>query len=91
MFFDNFMRRYTEELADQTCYLPQSQNADTGPTSPRTDPILHGICQSVHQIISNHRVRARTGYAEIIHCLFLLLFALGYTDFKKKYRYVKDT
>ena len=30
------------ELADQTCYLTQSQYADTGPTSPSTDPIAPG-------------------------------------------------
>ena len=40
---DNFMCCHTEtEVADPTFYLTQSQNIDTGPTSPSTDPITPG-------------------------------------------------
>ena len=30
------------EVADQTCYLTQSQFTDTGPTSPSADPTKPG-------------------------------------------------
>ena len=36
------------EVADQTFYLTQSQYTDTGPTSPRADPITTGACQGNH-------------------------------------------
>ena len=43
---DNFTCCHTEiEVADQTFHLTQSQCTDTGPTSPRTDPITPGIWQ----------------------------------------------
>ena len=39
IFLDNFMCCHTEiKAAHQTCWLTQSQNTDTEPTSPRTDP-----------------------------------------------------
>ena len=41
---DNFMYCHTEiEVANPTFYLTQSQNTDTGPTSPSTDPIMPGV------------------------------------------------
>ena len=46
---DNFTCCHTEiEAADQTFYLTQSQYTDTGPTSPRTDPIMPGAWQGSH-------------------------------------------
>ena len=36
------------EVADPTFYLTQSQYTDTGPTSPRTDPISPGAWQGSH-------------------------------------------
>ena len=30
------------QAADQTCYLKLSQNTDSGPTSPSTDPVTPG-------------------------------------------------
>ena len=46
---DNFTCCHTEiDVADQTFYLTQSQYADTGPTSPSTDPITPGAWQGSH-------------------------------------------
>ena len=46
---DNFTCCHTEiEVADQTFYLTQSQYTDTGPTSPRADPITPGAWQGSH-------------------------------------------
>ena len=43
---DNFTCCYTEiEVADPTLYLTQSQYTDTRPTSPSTDPTVHGAWQ----------------------------------------------
>ena len=43
---DNFTSGHTEiEVADPTFYLTQSQNTDTGPTSPSADPIMPGVWQ----------------------------------------------
>ena len=36
------------EVADPTFYLTQSQHTDTGPTSPRADPITPGAWQGSH-------------------------------------------
>ena len=36
------------EVADPTFYLTQSQYTDTGPTSPRADPITPGAWQGSH-------------------------------------------
>ena len=36
------------EVADQTFYLTQSQNTDTGPSSPSADPITPGAWQGSH-------------------------------------------
>ena len=46
---DNFTCCHTEiDVADQTCYLTQSQYTDTGPTSPSADPITPGAWQGSH-------------------------------------------
>ena len=46
---DNFTCCHTViEVADQTCYLTQSQYTDTGPTSPSADPITPGAWQGSH-------------------------------------------
>ena len=46
---DNFTCCHTEiEVADQTFYLTQSQNTDTGSTSPNADPIKPGSWQGSH-------------------------------------------
>ena len=46
---DNFTCCHTDiEVADQTFYLTQSQNTDTGPTSPSTDPLMPGAWQGSH-------------------------------------------
>ena len=46
---DNFTCCHTEiEVADQTFHLTQSQYANTGPTSPSTDPITPGAWQGRH-------------------------------------------
>ena len=46
---DNFMCCHTEiEVAGPTLHLTQSQYADTGPTSPSTDPIMPGAWQGSH-------------------------------------------
>ena len=46
---DNFTCCHTEiEVADPTFYLTQSQYTDTGPTSPRADPITPGAWQGDH-------------------------------------------
>ena len=46
---DNCTCCHTEiEVADQTFHLTQSQYTDTGPTSPRTDPITPGTWQGSH-------------------------------------------
>ena len=46
---NNFTCCHTEvEVADQTFYLTQSQYTDTGPTSPRADPITPGAWQRSH-------------------------------------------
>ena len=46
---DNFTCCHTEiEVADPTFYLTQSQYTDTGPTSPRADPITPGAWQGSH-------------------------------------------
>ena len=46
---DNFTCCHTEiEVADQTFHLTQSQYTDTGPTSPRADPITPGAWQGSH-------------------------------------------
>ena len=46
---DNLTCRHTEiEVADPTFYLTQSQYTDTGPTSPRADPITPGAWQGSH-------------------------------------------
>ena len=37
------------EVADQTLHLTQSQYTDTGPTSPRTDPITPDAWQGSHR------------------------------------------
>ena len=43
IYLDNFTCCHTEiEVADQIFHLIQSQYTDTGPTSPRTDPMLPG-------------------------------------------------
>ena len=43
---DNCTCCHTEtEVADQTFYLTLSQYTDTGPTSPRADPIMPGVWQ----------------------------------------------
>ena len=48
---DNFTCCHTEiEVADQTFYLTQSQYTDTGPTSPRADPISPGAWQGSHPV-----------------------------------------
>ena len=40
---------YTEtEVADQTFYLTQSQDTDTGPTSPSADPVTPDAWQGSH-------------------------------------------
>ena len=46
---DNFTCCHTEiEVADQTFHLTQSQDTDTGPTSPSADPRTPGAWQSSH-------------------------------------------
>ena len=46
---DNFTCCHTEiQVAYQTFYLTQSQYTDTGPTSPRADPITPGAWQGSH-------------------------------------------
>ena len=46
---DNCACCHTErEVADQTCYLTQSQHTDTGPASPSYDPQLLGALQGSH-------------------------------------------
>ena len=46
---DNFTCCHTEiEAADQTFHLTRSQYTDTGPTSPRADPITPGAWQGSH-------------------------------------------
>ena len=46
---DNFTCCHTEiQVADPTFYLTQSQYANTGPTSPSTDPITPGAWQGSH-------------------------------------------
>ena len=46
---DKFTCCHTEaEAADQTFYLTQSQYTDTGPTSPRADPVTQGAWQGIH-------------------------------------------
>ena len=46
---DNYACCHTEiEVAHPTFYLTQSQYTDTGPTSPRTDPITPGARQGSH-------------------------------------------
>ena len=46
---DNCTCCHTEiEVEDQTCYLTQSQYTDTGPASPRADPISPGAWQGSH-------------------------------------------
>ena len=46
---DNFTCCHTETgVANQTFYLTQSQNTDTGSTSPSTDPITPGAWQGSH-------------------------------------------
>ena len=46
---DKYTCCYTEtEVADQTCYLTQSQHTDTRPTSPSADPIILGAWQGSH-------------------------------------------
>ena len=46
---DNFTCCHTDiEVADPTFYLTQSQYTDTGPTSPRADPITLGAWQGSH-------------------------------------------
>ena len=46
---DNFTCCHTEiQVADPTFYLTQSQYTDTGPTSPRADPIMPGAWQGSH-------------------------------------------
>ena len=46
---DNFTCRHTEiEVADETFYLAQSQNTETGPTSPSAEPILPDAWQGIH-------------------------------------------
>ena len=46
---DNSTCSHTEiEVADQTSHLTQSQYTDTGPTSPRADPITPGAWQGSH-------------------------------------------
>ena len=46
---DNFTCCHTEiEVADPTLHLTQSQNTNTGPTSPSTDPITPGAWQGSH-------------------------------------------
>ena len=43
---DNFTRCHTEiEVADPTFFLTQSHYTDTGPTSPRAEPIMPGAWQ----------------------------------------------
>ena len=49
IFLDNFACCHIEiEVADQTFHLTKSEYTDTGPTSPRTDPITPGGCQGSH-------------------------------------------
>ena len=46
---DNFTCCHTEiEVANQTFHLTQSQYTDTGPTSPRADPITPVTWQGIH-------------------------------------------
>ena len=46
---DNFTCCHTEiEVADKTFHLTQSQNTDTGPTSPSADPITPVAWQGSH-------------------------------------------
>ena len=47
---DNCMCCHTEiEVAGQTFCLMQSHYTDTGPTSPRADPIMPGAWQGSHR------------------------------------------
>ena len=36
------------EAADQTSYLTQAQQTDTGPTNPNADPVTPGAWQDSH-------------------------------------------
>ena len=46
---DDFTCCHTEiEVADWTFHITQSQNTDTGPTSPSTDPVTPGAWQGSH-------------------------------------------
>ena len=42
------------EVADQTCYIAQSQYTDTGPNSPSADPIIQDAWQGSHWS-TNHK------------------------------------
>ena len=49
---DRCARCHTEvEDEDQSFYLTQSQNTDTGPTSPSTDPVSPGTCHEIKSLV----------------------------------------
>ena len=68
---DKFACCHTEiEVADQTFHLTQSQNTDTGPTSPSADPITPGAWQGSHwsanfEVTGMTRPRKNPGASEI--------------------------
>ena len=62
---DNFTCCHTEiEAADQTFYLTQSHCADTGPTSPSSDPLMPGAWQG-SQWRANFEVTGMTRHGKI--------------------------
>ena len=61
---DNCTCCHTEkEVADQTCYLTQSQYTDIGPTSSSADPIMPGVWLGSHWS-TNFEVTGLTGPRE---------------------------
>ena len=63
----SFTNCHTEtEVADQTFYLTQSQNTDTRPTSPSTDPIMPSARQGSH-LKANFEVTGMTQPRKILY------------------------
>ena len=66
----------------QTCYLTQSQDADTGPTSPTTDPSMPGAWQS-GQYSSSFEVPGMTTEVEQDHLsITLQVYTCPWYDYR---------
>ena len=74
------------EVADQICYLTQSQYIDTGPTSPSTNSIMPGACKCSHVSTDFYatvrtqpgKTHVKSGVRSKVCCLFFFFCLPSY-------------